>query len=268
MVIPIKDENPTRRTAYFTIGLLVVNVFVFFFVQPNTFGLTPRQSQQAAVEQQAEEQRFLYEHATVPCEVTTQEPLDEAQLITGECDPASAGIDDRGARQVFADKSIAFSILASMFMHGGLLHLGGNMLFLWIFGNNIEDRMGIAGYAFFYLAAGVAATFAHVFLNPNSIIPVIGASGAIAGVMGAYLVWYPHARILSIIPIFFLLHFVRLPAALVLGLWFVLQFFDAFNPCSGVAVAAHIGGFIVGAAVALIMGRPRPQARAEPGWGY
>lgn len=266
MVIPIRDENPTRRTAYLTLGLLAVNVFVFVFVQPNNFSLTPRQSQRAAIEQQAEQQRFLYEYATVPCEVTTGEPLNEAQLVTGECDPASVGVDERGAREFFPQKSILFSILASMFMHGGLLHLGGNMLFLWVFGNNIEDRLGLVGYAVFYLGAGVAATFAHVFLNPDSVIPVIGASGAIAGVMGAYLVWYPHARILTVVPLFFLLFF-RLPAALILGFWFLLQFFDAFNPSSGVAVAAHIGGFVVGALVALIIGRPRPRPRPAPGWG-
>ncbi len=269
MVIPLRDENPTRRRAVVTIAVLVANVFVFFFVQPGSgIGLLPSESRQSAVEAQVEQQRFLYEHAAVPCEVTSLTPLDEAQLATGECDPADVGVDDRGARELFPDKSVPLSILFSMFMHGGLLHLGGNMLFLWIFGNNIEDRFGSFGFAVFYLVAGILATFAHVFLNPGSVVPVVGASGAIAGIMGAYLVLFPHARVLSVIPIFFFIHFVRLPAAVVLGIWFLLQFLDVFNPSSGVAVAAHIGGFVVGVLVAWMLrasGPPKP--RPVPGWG-
>jgi membrane associated rhomboid family serine protease len=131
-----------------------------------------------------------------------------------------------------------------MFMHGSVAHVLGNMLFLWIFGNNVEDRMGPAVYLLFYLAAGAVATFTFVGLNVHSTVPLVGASGAIAGVMGAYLVWFPRARVLSLvgfIPIY-------LPAMFVLGFWFVLQFLT--NPNEGVAWQAHVGGFVTGVVVA------------------
>jgi membrane associated rhomboid family serine protease len=138
-----------------------------------------------------------------------------------------------------------------MFFHGSILHLGGNMLFLWIFGNNIEDRLGKVGYLVFYLVTGFVAAAAHILTQPDSIVPVVGASGAIAGVMGAYLVFFPKARVLTIIPLFIFIQFVYLPAFVVLLAWFLLQFLT--NVDSGVAVMAHIGGFVSGAAIALAL---------------
>ena len=149
-----------------------------------------------------------------------------------------------------------------MFMHGGLLHIGGNMLFLWVFGNNVEDRLGPIAFTLFYVFTGIVATGAHVALNLDSTVPMIGASGAIAGVMGAYLVFWPHARILSVVPLFFILQFVRLPAGVVLGLWFVMQFFT--NPNSGVAWAAHVGGFVAGALIALGLRPFQSSSRPHP----
>jgi len=212
-------------------------------VQPQVFGFT---ADLDAGRSTGEEVAFLYEHATIPCEVRQLAPLSVAQIQTGECDASEIGA---AGAQPFPDKSVALSLLASMFMHGGLLHLGGNMLFLWIFGNNVEDRFGAVPYALFYAVTGTAATLAHVAVDPGSTVPLVGASGAIAGVMGAYLVFWPHARILSAVPIF-LFMVVRLPAALVLGLWFLMQF--ATNPNSGVAWAAHVGGFVAGALIALL----------------
>lgn len=258
MVIPIRDENPTRHTPVLTLAFLAVNVVVFLFIQPNS----PFQTATDRVEAQRqaiEEQRFLYEHAAVPCEITRLRPLTVAQLETRSCDPGSGA---GGSREVFPGKNVLLSIVSSMFMHGGLLHLGGNMLFLWIFGNNVEDRLRPVGFALFYFAGGVAATLAHVLTNTGSLIPLVGASGAIAAIMGAYLVWWPRARILSVVPIFFLIHLVRLPAGLVLGLWFVLQFLT--NPNSGVAWAAHVGGFIVGVAIGWLLGPPRTGPRPGP----
>jgi membrane associated rhomboid family serine protease len=148
------------------------------------------------------------------------------------------------------------SILVSMFLHGGWAHLLGNMLYLWIFGDNVEDRLGHLKYLVFYLACGWAATLAHAWANPQSAMPAIGASGAIAGVLGAYLVIFPRARVLTLIPLGFFLRLTELPAVIVLGLWFVLQLFSGVASlgartaeAGGVAWWAHIGGFAVGLAV-------------------
>jgi membrane associated rhomboid family serine protease len=159
----------------------------------------------------------------------------------------------------YPDKGIWLSVLYSMFLHGSLLHLGGNMLFLWVFGNNIEDRRGRATYIAFYLLAGVAATFAQVAADPDSTIPMIGASGAVAGVMGAYLVLYPNVKIRSLILLGFILLFRDISAKWLLGLWFVSQFF--IGPNSGVAAMAHIGGFVVGLLAGLVW---RLTSRSSP----
>jgi membrane associated rhomboid family serine protease len=144
-----------------------------------------------------------------------------------------------------------FTVFTSMFLHGGLLHLGGNLLFLWVFGPNVEDVLGRLRFLGFYLASGVAAAIAHTLLSVaagDPLIPMLGASGAIAGVMGAYMVFFPRARVLTAIPIFVFVRFVHLPAAFFIGLWFVLQMLFAFvgGSGSGVAFFAHIGGFVFG----------------------
>jgi membrane associated rhomboid family serine protease len=156
------------------------------------------------------------------------------------------------------------TVFSAMFMHGGWLHLGGNMLFLWIFGDNVEDALGKLGYLAFYLIGGVAAGALQFVLGPNSTIPNVGASGAIAAVLGAYIVLYPRARILTAV-FFFLITVIELPATVVLGLWFVLQLFQGVSGLaaqvnSGVAYWAHVGGFGFGAVVALLFlrGRRRP----------
>jgi membrane associated rhomboid family serine protease len=150
--------------------------------------------------------------------------------------------------------------LTCIFLHGGWMHFLGNMWFLFIFGDNVEDRMGHFGYLAFYLAAGVAASLAHLASAPGSTIPTIGASGAIAGVMGAYMCLYPKAMVLSVIPIFFFIEMVVLPAPVFLGFWFVLQFFQGVwsitgTQAAGVAWWAHIGGFLVGLIVAAVLNR-------------
>lgn len=247
MVIPLRDENPTHRVAVVTILLIAANVLIYFFVQPQTFGVT--EDFGSRQDQASRELEFLYRNAAVPCELVQSEPLTIDQIQSG-CN--APGPDDLGVEAVpFPEKNVWLSAFFSMFMHGGLLHLGGNMLFLWVFGNNVEDRFGPFAYPLFYLFAGVAATAAHVVTDVDSVIPVVGASGAIAGVMGAYVVLWPRARILSVVPILFILSLARLPAGLVLGIWFVMQFFT--NPNSGVAWAAHVGGFVVGAAVAFFI---------------
>jgi len=148
-------------------------------------------------------------------------------------------------------------IFTSMFMHGGWMHLVGNMLYLWIFGDNVEDALGHLGYLVFYLLAGFLAAFAHFFFNPQSVIPTVGASGAIAGVLGAYLVFYPSSRVYTFIPIGFFSRLTLVPSFVVLGLWFVLQLFSGFLSIGaadqgGVAFWAHIGGFVFGLLIGLL----------------
>jgi membrane associated rhomboid family serine protease len=248
-VLPLHDDNPTRRRPWVTLALIAINVVVYFAWQPQ--GAT-------TVEQQVTTIEFTYEHAAVPCELTSGHPLTVLQY--------QSGCEADGGRRIFPGKSVWLAVVVSMFLHGGLLHLGGNMLFLWIFGNNVEDRLGRVGYLVFYLAAGILATLAHVALQPHSTDPVIGASGAIAGVMGAYLVWFPNARVFTA---FFLVlvWFRQIRAKWVLGFWFLSQFL--ISPNEGVASAAHVGGFVVGVLVALLL---RPFLRADsprrPGVAY
>jgi membrane associated rhomboid family serine protease len=168
----------------------------------------------------------------------------------------TAGVDLGDVRDIFT----------SMFMHGGWAHLLGNMLYLWIFGDNVEDRLGSFNYLLFYLAGGVAASLAHILTNPGSQIPTVGASGAIAAVLGAYLVLYPHSRVLTFIPLGFFMRLTLVPASIVLGLWFVLQLFNGVVSLGGpdkggVAFWAHIGGFAFGALIAFLFARGhKPQS--------
>ena len=166
------------------------------------------------------------------------------------------------------------TMFVSMFLHGGWLHLGGNMLYLWIFGDNIEDRLGHGNYLIFYLASGVAATLAHAVANPDSRMPSIGASGAIAGVLGAYLVLFPRQRVTTLIPIFVFITVREIPAVVLLGFWFVLQLFIGVasvganvGETGGVAYFAHVGGFVTGMVLVILMGgRRRPPAVSYSRW--
>jgi membrane associated rhomboid family serine protease len=169
---------------------------------------------------------------------------------------------------VVPDRLNYVSLVTSMFLHGGWMHIIGNMWFLWIFGDNVEDILGHFQFLIFYLTCGVAAGLTHVLLNPNSNLPTIGASGAIAGVMGAYLVKFPHARVLTLVPIFFFLTTYELPAAFVLIYWFIIQFFSgvgsvAYSRASegGTAWFAHVGGFVAGIVLIYVMPTSKPYSR-------
>lgn len=242
MVIPIGDANPTRRTPVVTLLLIAVNVGVFVLAQP---------WQSDACTQQA----FFLEWAAVPDEVVTGQPLDASEVAatTAPCRIAP-----------LPGKPVYLAVLTSMFLHAGWGHLLGNMLYLWVFGNNIEDRLGRARFLMFYLACGVLATVAFVVPNGRSIATLVGASGAVAGVLGAYLVWFPRARVTVFIPPFF---FLPLPALIVLGGWFVLQLLSgrvADMAGGGVAYLAHIAGFLAGALFALALRPARPQRPQVP----
>ncbi len=241
-MLPLRDENPTRRVPVVTILLMVVNIAVYFLVQPDAGDA-------------GESARFSVERAAIPCEVVEGRPLTEDEIVAtyGEVGDATAcDVGDESSPPVFPGKQVLVAVLTSMFLHGSLLHLGGNMLFLWIFGNNIEDRLGPIPYLLFYLGAGVVATLAHIAVQPDSTVPVVGASGAIAGVMGAYLVWFPSAPILTLF-IFFIILFRRIQAKWLLVAWVAIQFLEPFNPNSGVAWMAHVGGFVFGVLVALVL---------------
>jgi membrane associated rhomboid family serine protease len=156
------------------------------------------------------------------------------------------------------------TVVTSTFLHAGWMHFLGNMLYLWIFGDNVEDRLGHARFLLFYLLCGAAAALAHVWINPQSAIPTVGASGAIAGVMGAYFVLYPHSRVLALVPLFVIWEIVEVPAIFFLGIWFLMQFFSGVGSLvastgvetGGVAFWAHIAGFVAGVAAVLVLRKP------------
>ena len=229
-MIPIRDVNPSLTSSAMTFLLIAASVVVFFFIQPS-----------------AGDVEFAYRQAAIACEVTTGEALSLDEINEERC------IDGNG-NSLFADKSLELSVLVSMFLHAGLLHLAGNMWSLWIFGNNVEDAFGTLGYLALYFVSGVAATFGFIALNPETTIPLVGASGAISGVMGAYLVLYPRARVVSVFPILFFLP-IALPASIFLVFWLFGQF-ALIGSASGIAWEAHVAGFVFGALVALVGRRP------------
>ena len=196
---------------------------------------------------------FIYNGTLDP---KVQSPLAGFELVPAEL---TAG------RDVGVPTLLPFwmTIFTSMFLHANLLHIGGNMLYLWIFGNNIEDALGHFRFLFFYLVAGAAAALAQVVVDPQSTMPMVGASGAIAGVLGAYLILFPRARIISLVFLFVIVQLVALPAYVVLGLWFVLQlvntlvFSSGMMPGGGVAYAAHTGGFLAGVIAIYLFGGKR-----------
>lgn len=256
-MIPLKDHNPTRCPAVVTFLIIAVCLWIYFFVQPTGRGmLMPR-----TADEQLDEVVWTVQNAAIPCELVRGRPLTVSEVErTFLANDPDACQETPAGRPFDEGKNVYLAVLYSMFLHGSVLHLAGNMLYLWVFGNNIEDRMRPLGYVLFYLAGGVVATLTHVALQPDSTVPVVGASGAIAAVMGGYLVLFPEARVLSIVPIFFFGFLEDVPAKWVLGFWFISQFF--ISPNTGVAWAAHVGGFVFGVVVTLLLRdrlRPAPQ---------
>jgi membrane associated rhomboid family serine protease len=230
-MIPFRDNIPSRTFPFVNVSLIVLNVLAFFYELSLGRAIVP----------------FVETFGVIPARVTLASEL-----------PISLS-------------AVVIPFFTSIFLHGGWMHLIGNMWYLWIFGDNVEDRLGHTKYLLFYLLCGIGASVAHIFSDPGSFIPSIGASGAIAGVLGAYLVSYPHARILTLVPLFIFIEFIELPALLVLGMWFVIQFLSgamdtspAGQATGGVAWWAHIGGFLIGMLL-LMLFRPRPrQPRIQP----
>ncbi len=220
-MIPLRDDIPSRTYPVVNVSLIVINALAFFY----ELTLGPRQLE-----------LFFREYAVIPVRYF-----------------AGGYVDIFGVVHSYGITDLVIPIFTAMFLHGGWTHIGGNMLYLWIFGDNVEDRMGHGRYLVFYLLCGVAATVAHIITNPHSTVPSLGASGAIAGVLGAYFLLYPHARVITLIPIFFFIEFVPIPAVILLGWWFIQQFLYgtmslavASAQTGGVAWWAHIGGFVTG----------------------
>ena len=212
MILPIKDDNPTITRPWVTLSIVAINSIVFLYSYLlGTHGFDV----------------FIQRMGLIPFEI-----IHAVDAVSPTSIP------------------LYLTIFSAMFMHGGLMHLGGNLLYLWIFGNNVEESLGPFGFLCFYLLCGISATAAHVISSPNSMVPLVGASGAIAGVLGAYLAAFPGARVHVLVFLIFFIQIVRVPALLVLGGWFVIQVFSATTETSGggsgVAWYAHIVGFIVG----------------------
>lgn len=232
-MIPLRDANPTRRTPVVTLALIAVCATVFawelaILAQGGDDGLA----------------RFIEDHGVVPAQLSAA--LGRGDLVSGP----------------------VLDVFTSMFLHAGWLHLLGNMLYLWIFGNNVEDRMGRPVFLGFYLLGGVVAATGQTLIDPSSTVPMIGASGAISAALGAYLVLYPGARIQSLVFLGFFYQLIAVPAVIVLGFWFVLQVIDGLGSLGtttgvdgGVAVFAHIGGFVVGALLAVPFRLRAPASR-------
>ncbi|MFF3499796.1 rhomboid family intramembrane serine protease [Streptomyces sp. NPDC003247] len=268
MVIPVHDVNPARRTPVVTYALIAANVFVFLFMP----GLSGSVAGDSTLAQTCHLHAFLEHYAAVPYELMHDRL---PRLVpTGEVRDGGCALGPPGY-----DKSPVLSVFTALFLHGGWLHLLGNMLFLMIFGNNIEDRMGHVRFALFYVACGYAASYGFALVNADSTDPLIGASGAIAGVLGAYLVLYPKVRVWVLVPFLVFLP-LRLPAWLVLGFWFALQAVyssgEGVFEAGTVAYAAHVVGFLAGMLLAwpLKAGTPPPPEprallfgrRARQGW--
>ena len=232
-MFPYRDDNPTLATPLVTMVLIAANVLVWVFIQG--MGMEPAIS------------RSVCELGLIPGEVL-------GRLAPGTVVPVSA---TTGCR---LDAASWHTALTSMFLHGGWLHLIGNVWFLWVFGNNVEDSMGRARYLAFYLLTGLAAAAAQTFANPSSPVPMVGASGAISGIMGAYIVLYPRVRVHMIVFLGFFITRIAVPAMLMLGYWFVLQLFSGWasqDAEGGVAFWAHAGGFIAGAVLVLLFRKPQ-----------
>jgi membrane associated rhomboid family serine protease len=236
-VFPLKDDIPTRRFPVLTVAIIAICCVVYFIFERGLWDLGATGNER------------VLEYGAIPYEVT--HPGDDCGTAGGQI--ACEG--QPGVTGTAPDQAAWWvTLFTSMFMHGSLLHLGGNMLFLWIFGNNIEDSMGRGRFVAFYLLGGLVALAAQILMEPDSTVPTVGASGAIAAVLGGYAVLYPRARVITLVFIIIIFTIIELPALLVLGLWFLLQLLPSFSEPvgdggGGIAYFAHIGGFVFGLVV-------------------
>ncbi len=235
--LPISDENRAVRTPYVTYALILLNAVAWFFELSGPSSVIGGPVDTATLNYGAIPYLILH-------------GMRDGHLV----------LPDLHTLELHQEVPWPWTILTSMFMHGSWLHIIGNMWFLWIFGDNVEDAMGPVRYLVFYFVSGIAAAAAQILSQPSSNIPMVGASGAIAGVLGAYLILYPHARVRCLWILFIIITTVYVPAWLLLGLWFVSQF---LMPGPGVAWMAHVGGFVTGMALVLLFVPRRPPKRRD-----
>lgn len=239
-MIPLRDSIESRHTPF--INYLMIAICTLAFAAQVTSG----DGGQTIIEQ----------FGMVP--VRLSDPSVQATIVIAQRVQTPLGIAIQETEHVLADSPISpwMTLITCMFLHGGWMHFFGNMWFLYIFGDNVEDRFGHLGYLAMYLGTGIAAGASHLVTNEMSPVPTVGASGAIAGVMGAYLLLYPHARVLAVLPIFIIFYTFVMPAPIFLGIWFAIQMFSGISSSgasTGVAWWAHIGGFVAGVALAAIV---------------
>jgi membrane associated rhomboid family serine protease len=283
-VLPLKDNNPTSRFPVVTVAIIVINILVFIWQLNFPTDQRLDQAGFGAIDQSS------LEYGAIPYRITHPDTRDCAvgavaeaggQFAAGVVCPGTKNYDQAVAigRQDPSAQPIPINeapwwetLFTSMFMHGGFLHIAGNMLFLWVFGNNIEESLGRPRFVLFYVLAGLIAVYTQALIDSSSTAPTIGASGAIAGVLGAYALLFPQARVLTLIFIIFFVTLVEIPALILLAIWFILQFLPALGQVAvesgggqGVAYFAHVGGFLFGLAVAgamlLARGRSEPPPR-------
>jgi membrane associated rhomboid family serine protease len=257
MFLPLKDYNPTRRTAVVTILFILLNFSVFIYqnyLSDEYLKKPLTASDLRPLAWPSSLEYFVLKNGLIPREINGMKNVE-----------IPVGTDRLGEPVIFHRQvSPLFSLLLSIFMHGSWLHLLGNMLFLWIFGNNVEDRLGRVKFILFYLLCGIGASLTHVLFNLDSLTPVIGASGAVSGVMGAYLLLFPNARIRTLVFIFVLVTTMDIPAAVFLAIWFAFQFFYAGGGAS-IAWLAHVGGFLLGMVLLQVfLDRRRPAVEILP----
>ena len=287
-MIPLKDNVPTSRLPLVTILLIVANIAVFGWqlsfsssdaANPQLAQLGVSERDENSVEYGAIPYRILHPGRDCAFGVTDDSSGSEADVVcesTGDYAEARQKA-KRGAPFVaYSNPPWYLTLFSSMFMHGGILHIAFNMLFLWIFGNNIEDAMGRGRFLLFYLLAGLAAVYSQAAIDPGGTLPTIGASGAIAGVLGAYALLLPRARVLTAVILIFFVTLIEIPAWVMLGIWFALQFVPAVGQVAipdvtgsgGVAYFAHVGGFVFGLALAKLFVRRRPTSPAALAAGW
>jgi membrane associated rhomboid family serine protease len=272
-LIPLKDNLPTDRFPLVTVIIIVINVLVFLVFEGASFS-----GEQVKTKPVLEYGMIPYRvtHPGKDCGIKVEpDQLTGALTETGlVCQGTPEYRRARTDRQLenLSEAPSWLTIFTSMFLHGGWLHIIFNMLFLWIFGNNVEDSMGRLRFVFFYLIGGVVAALAQVGVSPDSTAPTVGASGAIAAVLGGYALLYPRARVLTIVFIFFFFTFIEIPAMIMLGIWFVLQFLPAVGQLAspdvagqgGVAYFAHVGGFLSGLALIHLFAKRKSERYVEP----
>jgi rhomboid family protein len=284
-LIPLKDNLPTSRFAIVTVVLIAINVAVFAWQLTLSGDAGTASSAPLAQSGLSERDEAVIRYGAIPQELTDPGTYCIPSTVLkqahrhGQLGELGEPCGTREAIEDATDDDQApwwVTVFSSMFMHASILHIAGNMLFLWIFGNNIEDSMGRPRYVAFYLLGGIVAAYAQSLLDPGSTQPSIGASGAVAGVLGGYALLHPRARVLTLIFIIFFVTVIEIPALIMLGIWFVLQFLPAVGQLAtpevsgeggGVAYFAHVGGFIFGLAlIKLFANRARDERPLSPGY--